>query len=266
MVFDKYFVAYRLKEEGIGRKIILKDIYNKRIFNCSVEIGKYRKFLNRNGIEVVSSNEKKYPSLLKQISDYPLILFVKGNKYLLNKKMVTMVGTRKMSKYGKWAVKYILKALKEKDVVIVSGLAKGIDAEVHSICLKLGIPTIGVVAGGFDKGYPKSNQDIYNELAKKGLIISEFPPGRKIIKGMFPMRNRILAGISSATIIVESDITGGSLITMNLALEYNRDIFAIPCDISRLSLQGCNMCISQGAEPLYCLDQISKYCINVDNN
>jgi DNA processing protein len=265
MNFDKYEVALKLTKEGVGRKEILGEIYNRRFLNNRVEVEIYRKFLKKENIKIVSSNEKIYPKLLKQISDYPLILFTKGDQTLLNRQMITIVGTREMSRYGKWAVEYILRPLKNESVVVVSGLANGVDAQVHKTCLKFNIPTIGIVAGGIDKGYPKSNQPIYDEISSRGLLISEFPPGRKIIKGMFPMRNRILAGISSATIIIESDIRGGSLITMNLALEYGKDIFAIPCDIDKYSLQGCNMCISHGAIPLFLPEQLHEYCKNIDN-
>jgi DNA processing protein len=180
--------------------------------------------------------------------------------------MITVVGTRKITSYGKWAVRHILEPLKElEDIAVVSGLAKGIDSEVHKACLDFNIPTVAIVAGGIDKGYPKSNQEIYEEIVRRGLIISEFPPGRKIVKGMFPMRNRILAGISSAIVIVESDIEGGSLITMNLALEYGREIFAVPNCIDRKSLQGCNMCILQGAIPLFLSTQLLDFCKNEVN-
>ncbi len=260
MEFNKYCVALKLKQEGVGRKQILDEIFNRKMFDQREEEEMYRKKLTTSKVEVISCNEKIYPKYLKEIYDYPLVLFTKGDKSLLQKRMITVVGTRKMSSYGKWAVGYILRALKNEDIVVVSGLANGIDAQVHKVCLDLEIPTMAVVAGGIDRGYPKSNQRVYEDISKRGLIISEFPPGRKITKGMFPIRNRILAGISSATVVIESDIRGGSLITMNLALEYGRDIFCLPCNISRYSLQGCNMGIGQGAIPLYNPDQLLEFC------
>jgi DNA processing protein len=259
MEFDKYQVAYELTKNRVGRKKILENLYNQK-FLLSQEGCKYKDVLSKDKIEVVSFKEDIYPKNLKNIPDYPLLLFLKGRKELFKKTMITIVGTRKMSQYGKWAVRYILEPLRHLDVVIVSGLANGIDVEVHKNCLDLDIDTLAIVAGGLDKGYPKSNQSVYNKISEKGLIVSEFPPGREIIKGMFPMRNRILAGISLATIIIESDINGGSLITMNLALEYGKEIFAVPCNISRYSLQGCNMLISQGAQPLFLRDQLYNFC------
>lgn len=251
MKFNKYAVALKLSQEGIGRKKVVEEIFNRRMFDNRYEIEKYKKILKKNGVGMVSSNDSVYPNYLKEIYDYPLVLFTKGDISLLQKRMITIVGTRKMSSYGRWSVGYILRGLKNEDIVVVSGLANGIDAEVHKQCLKLGISTVGVVAGGIDRGYPKSNQLVYEEICSQGLVLSEFPEGRKITKGMFPMRNRILAGISSGTVVIESDIRGGSLITLNLALEYGRYIFCVPCNINKYSLQGCNMCIGEGATPLY---------------
>ena len=265
--FDKYSVALKLSQDGVGRKDILAEVFNKRFLSNSEEISEYKRFLDDNGVGVVASYENSYPCLLREISDYPLLLFTKGDISLLKKPMITIVGTRKMSKYGVWAVEYILRPFSgKKDIVVVSGLANGIDSCVHQTCLKFEIPTIGIVAGGLDRGYPKSNQYIYDGIVEKGLVISEFPIGRPIIKGMFPMRNRILAGISSATVVVESDIAGGSLITVNLALEYSREIYAIPCNIDRYSLQGCNMTILEGAIPLFTNKQLTNFCKSLQQN
>jgi DNA processing protein len=259
MKFNKYIVALKLKQEGVGRKQVLEEIYNRRMFDITPEALRCREFLKECRVGVISSNENSYPQYLREIYDYPLVLFTKGDETLLQRKMITIVGTRDMSSYGKWSVEYIVKALKNTGIVVVSGLANGIDAEVHRNCLKYGISTVAVVAGGIDRGYPKSNQQIYDEISKKGLILSEFPPNRKIKKGMFPMRNRILAGISVATAVIESDVKGGSLITLNLALEYGRDIYCVPCNINKYSLQGCNAAIWDGATPLYLPDQLLKY-------
>ena len=266
MKFNKYEVALKLSKEGVGRKSVLEGLYNQHFINYTQEALEYREYLDRSGVGVISSDEESYPKFLKEINDYPLILFTKGDISLLKSPMITVVGTRDISNYGKWAVRYILRPLIGKDIVVVSGLAKGIDGEVHKECLKNNIPTIGVVAGGIDRGYPKSNKSIYDEIVRNGLVISEFPPGRRIVKGMFPMRNRILAGLSSATVVIESDLSGGSLITLDLALDYGRDIFCIPCNINRYSLQGCNMAIGEGAIPLLSGKQLLKYMQNRHRN
>ena len=134
------------------------------------------------------------------------------------------------------------------DVCIVSGMARGIDTAVHSRCLEFGIPTIAVIAGGIENIYPASSEYIYEEICKKGLVIAEYNGRVEMHKGMFPMRNRILAGISDATLVIEAGLDSGSLLTANLALEFGRDVFVVPGDIARKTSQGCNMLIKQGAE------------------
>ncbi len=230
------------------------------MFNIDCNVLKdYKKSIEDLGISIISCTEPEYPHLLKEIYDYPLILFCKGDRSLLNRHIITMVGTREMSEYGKWCVKYILESMREENVVVVSGLANGIDAQVHKTCLDLNIPTIAVVAGGLDRGYPKSNEQLYQEICKKGLVISEFPHGRTIVKGMFPMRNRILAGMALASVIVESGEQGGSLITARLSIEYGRETFCIPCNINKFALQGCNMLLERGAVPLFSPKQVVEF-------
>ena len=260
MKFDKFQVGYILQREGVGRKYILEHILTNSLPKVGgMELEDFKHLLTEKEIEVISSNESLYPYLLKEIYDFPLVLFCKGDLSLLSKRMITIVGTRDMSKYGRWCVEYILKGLKGTDIAVVSGLARGIDGWVHTICLRFGIPTIAIVAGGIDMGYPKSNLDLYQSISKEGLILSEFPSGRKIFKGMFPMRNRILAGISLATVVVESGERGGSLITAQLALEYGKEIYGIPRGIDGFALQGCNMLLEQGAIPLYSPNQLLNF-------
>lgn len=263
MKFDKFQLGYILQREGIGRKYLLERILTKSIPKIvGTELDEFKGSLKELGVEIISFKENSYPYLLKEIYDFPLILFCKGDVSLLSKKMITIVGTREMSSYGKWSVEYILGGLKSADIVVVSGLARGIDGWVHRSCLRLGIKTIAIVAGGIDVGYPKSNFDLYKAISKEGLILSEFPSGRKIFKGMFPMRNRILAGISLATVVVESGVRGGSLITAQLALECGREIYGVPCCINRFALQGCNRLLEQGAIPLYSPSQILEFLNN----
>jgi len=150
-----------------------------------------------------------------------------------------------MTQYGSNIIEEFLE--KQKDICFVSGLARGIDSKVHSTCLERKIPTIAIVAGGIYEGFPRSNIKLFKKICREGLVISEFPPGRSIIKGMFPMRNRILAGISMGTLVVESGIKGGSRITARLALDYGREVFCIPGDIFAESSKGCNLLVSQGA-------------------
>jgi DNA processing protein len=254
-IFLKNKLAELLRQENTGRKILLKEINTKYRKD-----DKYIRYLKEKfGIEVTAFDEKEYPAQLKQIDDFPVLLFTKGDKNLLTMNILTIVGTRQMTIYGS---KVIQKLLSEcKDTCIASGLASGADGKVHTTCLENNIPTIAVTAGGFFKGFPRSNLSLFNNICRKGLVISEFPPGRKIIKGMFPMRNRILAGMSSAVFVIESDIKGGSMITADLALEYGREVFAVPGSIFSKQSAGCNYLISQGAQII--TDTVINDCIHI---
>ena len=157
---------------------------------------------------------KEYPKSLKNIADPPKEIYCIGNLDLLNFPCVTIVGTRAMTKYGQKVVEnFLVEELNNLDIVFVSGLAKGIDTQVHSCCLKNGLKTIAVVAGGIDVGYPKSNIELYKRISKEGLVISEYPRGFRLEKYMFPRRNRIMVGISNSVIVIKSIEKGGYLIS-----------------------------------------------------
>jgi DNA processing protein len=129
-------------------------------------------------------------------------------------------------------------------------LAYGVDSCAHNLALKRGIGTVAVVAGGIDKGFPSGNSKLYEDLCNRGAVISEFPPGKNIVKGMFPMRNRLMAAMSSSTLVVEAGERSGSLITSQVALDLGRDVFSVPGDINRTYSRGCNRLIAGGAIPL----------------
>ncbi len=197
----------------------------------------------------LKASETAYPQNLKNIYRYPNVLYCKGRKEILSERLITIVGTREMTTYGESVVKKLLSSVpKDLDVAFVSGLAIGIDSQVHKICLERGLDTVAVIAGGIDKGFPERNRAIYDEICKKGIALAEFPQGTEIKRGMFPIRNRILAGLSDTAIVIEGGLKSGSLLTANLALEYGRDVFVIPGDITRKSSKGCNNLIKQGAD------------------
>lgn len=177
----------------------------------------------------------------------------------LTKRCVTIVGTRNATSYGKKALDSFLKPyINTLDICIVSGMARGIDTLVHRRCLDMGIPTIAVIAGGIENIYPISNTQLYNDICKSGLVISEFGGVAAMKKGMFPMRNRILAGLSEVTIIIEAGVKSGSLITANLALESGRDVYVVPGDIFKNTSCGCNKLIKEGAGILACEEDIEQ--------
>ena len=182
-----------------------------------------------------------YPQCLKEISNPPLKLYYKGNLDLLkDERLIAVVGTRNPSSYGKLCCEYMVKKMTSANITIVSGFAKGIDSIAHKTSLLAGGKTIAVIASGLDIVYPVSNLSLYREIEEKGLILSEYEAGVKPFKFNFPQRNRIIAGLSKGTIVVESKDRGGSLITADLALEFNRDVYAVPGDVFSEYSKGCN--------------------------
>ena len=191
--------------------------------------------------DFITINDDIYPECLKEISDPPEKLYYKGNLELLkSERMIAVVGTRNPSSYGKLCCEYMIKKMSKANITIVSGFAKGIDSIAHKTSLLTGTKTIAVIASGLDIVYPASNLSLYKEIEEKGLILTEYEAGTKPFKGNFPQRNRIIAALSKGVIVVESKDRGGSLITADLALEYNRDVYAIPGDIFSEYSKGCN--------------------------
>ncbi len=191
--------------------------------------------------DFITINDDIYPECLKEISNPPEKLYYKGNLELLkSERMIAVVGTRNPSSYGKLCCEYMIKKMSKADITIVSGFAKGIDSIAHKTSLITGAKTIAVIASGLDIVYPASNLSLYREIEEKGLILTEYETGTKPFKGNFPQRNRIIAGLSKGVIVVESKDRGGSLITADLALEYNRDVYAVPGDIFSEYSKGCN--------------------------
>ena len=182
-----------------------------------------------------------YPQCLREISNPPLKLYYKGNLDLLkDERLIAVVGTRNPSSYGKLCCEYMVKKMTSANITIVSGFAKGIDSIAHKTSLLAGGKTIAVIASGLDIVYPASNLSLYREIEEKGLILSEYEAGVKPFKFNFPQRNRIIAGLSKGIIVVESKDRGGSLITADLALEFNRDVYAVPGDVFSEYSKGCN--------------------------
>lgn len=186
-----------------------------------------------------------FPQRLNQCEDAPLLLFSQGNMDLNASRVVSIVGTRNATTYGKSICDELLHAFVGKNIVVVSGLAYGIDIYVHQLCVKLGIPTIGVLGHGLDRLYPATHKQTAIAMQANGGLLTEFLPGTNPDRVNFPMRNRIVAGMCDATIVVESGEKGGSLITAELANDYARDVFAFPGDIGREFSMGCNKLIQQ---------------------
>jgi len=199
-------------------------------------------------IKTVFWADKEYPKLLSEIYDPPMILYCRGNVKLLNTISLAIVGSRKHTYYSRGVLEKIIPSLVQAKVTIVSGLALGVDGLAHYLTLENAGCTIGVLGCGVEAVYPTSNRSLGERILKNdGLVISEFPPGTPPFKQNFPLRNRIIAGLSVGTLVVEARHDSGSLITAGLANEYGREVFAVPGNIDSFASEGTNGLIKQGA-------------------
>jgi DNA processing protein len=202
------------------------------------------KIAAKHGINILSFRHGNYPSRLAQCIDSPLVLYYRGNANLDAQKIVAIVGTRKSTDYGQRLVDELVEGLQSQDdVLIISGLAAGIDTMAHRKCVELNIPTVGVLGHGLDRMYPVGNKKLAKEMIERGGLLTEFPFDTVPDKGKFPMRNRVVAGLADVTIVVESAIAGGALITARMASGYNRDVAAFPGRVNDSRSAGCNKLI-----------------------
>lgn len=202
-------------------------------------------YLQRIGAQTVFFTEPGYPRRLKQCPDAPLLLYARGNMNWNPEKVVSVVGTRHASDYGKQLTQDLVAGLAPTGATVISGMAYGIDICAHLAALQNDLPTIGVLGHGLDRLYPSAHAKTARLMLEAGGLISEFAPGLKPEPSYFPMRNRIVAGMADATVVIESGVKGGSLITANLANDYNRDVFAFPGDVNRPFSSGCLRLIQQ---------------------
>ena len=199
------------------------------------------------GIEVVTIRSDSYPELLKEIDSSPIMLYCKGNISLLKTECLGVVGTRRATKYGKDACNKFVKDIASENITIVSGLAEGIDTVAHKSTLEVNGKTIAVLGGGLLNIYPSSNIKLAEDILNNdGLLVSEYKPNEPALTYHFPIRNRIIAGLSRAVFIVEATEKSGSMHTKNYAIEYNRNVFALPARITDIYSVGCNKCIANG--------------------
>lgn len=202
-----------------------------------------------NDISVITIFDKEYPSLLKKIYQPPWALFAKGDLSLLEKDpKLAVVGSRQATSYGKNSIRFLFPPIIQKGIIIVSGLAKGIDAFAHESAIHNGGKTIAVIAGGLYHIFPRENLNLAMEMMKTQLVISEFPPNTRPQKWHFPARNRIISGLSVGTFIIEAKQKSGSLITANYALNEGREVFSLPGSIFNPFSDGTNELIQQGAK------------------
>jgi len=200
------------------------------------------------GVELISVKDPRYPVLLREIFDAPPVLFARGRLELLDAVMLGVVGTRRPTAYGNAAAGRLTKDLAVAGMTVVSGMARGIDTAAHKAVLEVAGDTIAVFGSGIDQIYPTENRKLAEEIASRGLVLSEFPMGAPPYPQNFPVRNRIISGMSVGVLVIEGSEYSGSAITAKLAAEHNREVFAIPGNITSKMSWGPNLLIKQGAK------------------
>jgi DNA processing protein len=240
---DEVFKAKKeklMKTPGVG-EVIAQCILRKE---CHQGAEDELVFIEKNNIQVYDYLSPIYPRRLKECRDLPLILFFKGNVTLDAPRTISIIGTRNASDYSQRVIDTLLEDLKGiAGLHIYSGLAHGVDIKAHKSALKNNIPTIGVMGTGLSSIYPAAHRKQAVEMVENGGLLTEFVSTASVVPGNFPMRNRIIAGMSDAVIVIESKIKGGAVITANIANTYNKDVFAVPGKITDSVSIGCNFLI-----------------------
>ena len=234
---------YALKYRGEYFKI-KKAIENKEHWEVCIYRGKY-----------VSITDEEYPTCLKELKEPPFILFYEGRVDLLKEPMSALIGSRKMSGYGKGLCEFVVEHLHKG---IVSGLASGVDGYCHFLGLLKGLPCIGVIGCGINVVYPKSNQLLYEQIKKVGLLISEYPNDVPPLAHHFPWRNRIIAALAKEVVVIEAKIKSGTMLTVNHALELGKEVYVLPHRIFDQMGEGCNFLLQQGANVLIIAEDIEN--------
>ncbi len=234
------------KIEGIGEQTA-EQILNP---NIKQEIQKHIEYLEQHKIQILTIQDTEYPKQLKEIYDYPITLYIKGNIEAIKQQHIAIIGSREATNYGIKATKYFAYNLAQNGKCIISGLAKGIDSYAHIGAIEAKGKTIAILGNGLHTIYPTENKELANQIIKKGgAIITEYPIGTKPNKMNFPARNRIISGLSESLLVIEAKEKSGTLITTDFALEQGREVYAMPGNINSPNSIGTNDLIKQGAKP-----------------
>lgn len=220
----------------------IKQVLSSREFALELEQ------IAKNNIEVIFINDSRYPVLLKEIYDPPMVLYVKGDVSTFQTKMFAIIGCRKASGYGLKQADQIAQALAKINICIVSGMARGIDTAAHKGALFVKGKTLAVLGSGLNNIYPLENKFLFDQITKNGAVVSEFALNAEPLPGNFPRRNRIISGLCRAIVVVEAAQRSGSLITADLALNQGREVFAVPGLANSSNAQGTNKLIKEGAK------------------
>ncbi len=236
------------KTPGVGSKLLtLRNQRDKLLSHADEIINQAEK----ENFEILTSLDSEFPKRLKSQEDSPVVLFCKGRKGLNFKRTVGIVGTRSATSYGKNATAKIIDQLAPYNPAIISGLAYGIDIQAHRSALSAGLPTLAILGSPINQVYPSTHRKTAIDLQKTGALISEYAPDSKMVPGNFPARNRIIAALSDALIVVEAAKKGGALITAEIAYSYNKDVFAVPGNLQSTYSEGCNDLIKKMKASIY---------------
>jgi DNA processing protein len=235
-----------LREVGLNAKLI--DHLAK--VRTSISLDDVWQNIQNQGITVLTWNDEGYPARLQEVSPSPPVLYVRGRLTMEDHWAVAIVGTRRITAYGRQVTEQIVSVLAHAGVTIVSGLARGIDGVAHKAALEAGGRTLAVLGSGVDKIYPPEHRKLAEQIMEHGALISDYPPGTPPEASNFPPRNRIISGLSMATVIVEADLKSGALITAEFAAEQGREVFAVPGNVLAPQSRGTNRLIQDGAHPL----------------
>lgn len=240
-----------IKADGISKELASR-IQRANSHRNEIEINLEKDLLRLEKINgrIITVWDQEFPALLKKIYDPPLILYVKGNFVENDDYSIAIVGTRQPTSYGKIQTEKITEELTTQGITIISGMARGVDSIAHKTALKSNGRTIAVIGSGLDVIYPPENKKLFDEISEKGVIISEFSMGSKPDAPNFPKRNRIISGLSLGSVIIETGITGGAMQTARLALDQNREVFAIPGNLGVRQAEGNNLLIQRGEAKL----------------
>jgi len=247
--FEDPYEIYSLESEEIERiegvSAKKKAALSDKSLDRSYEV---LKFCKMHKVDIVTYADKRYPARLRQLPDAPALLFVKGKLPDFNSRLaISVVGTRKMSEYGRYSAYKIAYELASADAIIVSGMALGVDAVASAGALAAGGSTVAVLGSGIDVVYPSEHRKLYDTICKNGAVITEFMPSVRPDRPNFPKRNRIMSGLSQGTLVIEGDARSGSLITARTALSQGREVFALPGKINDVNAEGPNELIKSGA-------------------
>ncbi|MCF7668593.1 MAG: DNA-processing protein DprA [Verrucomicrobia bacterium] len=232
------------KINGIGEEVA-ESIADWR---SSIDIESELKRIDDYGCSVVTQEDECYPEALRQIYDPPIVLYVKGRLKKSDKNSIAMVGSRLTTQYGREAARRISYQLSGLGVTVISGGARGIDTAAHQGALSGGGRTIAVLGTGMNIVFPPENKDLFDRISHNGAVITQFPFNRQADRRTFPVRNRIVAGITLGTVVVEANLTSGALITANMAVDYGRQLYAVPGRIDSPRSRGCHELIKKGAK------------------